>query len=223
MKPISSTKSSAQDCSRRTTSDGVLLHSCRTEKGRLVSPAALTSNYYQNCNGLRGIDRAEHWNHGNPMTMNVPICPSPFVTTPLEYVIGTGCKGVTPQTLYCPATHSAANCGLIVDETTVYKLPTASPLIPLGRSSLLQSSVASIIAMNVLRRENECGWIMANDRVPSLLISVGAVDPQRFAAAQQSGSVLPGTHSSLWAPDYRRAIPTAMQAEITLLLEVLGR
>ena len=40
---------------------------------------------------------------------------------------------------------------------------------------------------------------------------------------QQSGSVLPGTHSSLWAPDYRRAIPTAMQAEITLLLEVLGR
>ena len=58
--------------------------------------------------------------------------------------------------------------------------------------------------------------------VPSLLISVGAVDPQKFAAAQQSGSVLPGTHSSLWAPDYQRAIPTAVQAEVTLLLEALG-
>lgn len=59
--------------------------------------------------------------------------------------------------------------------------------------------------------------------VPSLLISVGAVDPQKFAAAQQSGSILPGTHSSLWAPDYQRAIPTAVQAEVTLLLEALGR
>jgi hypothetical protein len=59
--------------------------------------------------------------------------------------------------------------------------------------------------------------------VPSLLISVGAVDPQEFAAAQQSGSILPGTHSSLWAPDYQRAIPTAVQAEVTLLLEALGR
>lgn len=59
--------------------------------------------------------------------------------------------------------------------------------------------------------------------IPSLLISVGAVDPEKFAAAQQSGSVLPGTHSSLWAPDYRRSIPAAVTAEVTMLQEALRR
>lgn len=63
----------------------------------------------------------------------------------------------------------------------------------------------------------------ARSRIPSLLISVGAVNPEKFAEAQKSGTVLPGTHSSLWAPDYRRAIPAAVKAETAMLLQALER
>ena len=51
----------------------------------------------------------------------------------------------------------------------------------------------------------------ARSGVPSLLISVGAVDKEKFAEAQKSGTVPPGTHSSLWAPDYRRRHPGGRQ------------
>ncbi len=63
----------------------------------------------------------------------------------------------------------------------------------------------------------------ARSGVPSVLISVGAVDPEQFAEAKKSGTVLPGTHSSLWAPDYRRTIPVAVKAETTMLLQALQR
>jgi amidohydrolase len=58
--------------------------------------------------------------------------------------------------------------------------------------------------------------------IPSLMIVVGAVEPAVFAAAQQSGAILPGPHSPLWAPDYKPAIRTAIIAESTMLLDVLG-
>jgi hippurate hydrolase len=63
----------------------------------------------------------------------------------------------------------------------------------------------------------------ARSGVPSVLISVGAVEPEKFAEAQKSGTVLPGTHSSLWAPDYGRAIPVAVKAETTMLLQAFQR
>ena len=42
-------------------------------------------------------------------------------------------------------------------------------------------------------------------------------------ADRMRGLVLAGVHSSLWAPDYRRAIPVAVKAETTMLLQVLQR
>ena len=59
--------------------------------------------------------------------------------------------------------------------------------------------------------------------VPSVLFAVGAVDPAKFAAAQQSGTPLPGLHSSLWAPDREPTLKTAITVEATALLELLGR
>jgi hypothetical protein len=38
--------------------------------------------------------------------------------------------------------------------------------------------------------------------IPSADFWVGAVDPQKFAAAQESGTPLPQLHTAAWAPDY---------------------
>ena len=59
--------------------------------------------------------------------------------------------------------------------------------------------------------------------VPSAMFFVGAVEPAKFAAAQQSGVVLPGPHSPLWAPDREPTLKTAIMAETAALLEELGR
>ena len=41
--------------------------------------------------------------------------------------------------------------------------------------------------------------------IPSADFWVGAVEPAKFAAAQQSGELLQQLHSATWAPDY---VPT---------------
>ncbi len=57
--------------------------------------------------------------------------------------------------------------------------------------------------------------------VPAVIVWVGAVDPATHAAAQASGDTLPSLHSPLFAPDARRAIPTAVRAETAALLDLL--
>src|SRR2546426_3550907 len=49
--------------------------------------------------------------------------------------------------------------------------------------------------------------------VPSVLFHVGGVEPAKFAAAQESGTPLPGLHSSLWAPDRESTLKTAITEE----------
>ena len=58
--------------------------------------------------------------------------------------------------------------------------------------------------------------------IPSADFWVGAVNPEKFAAAQQSGAPLPQLHSAAWAPDYAPTIKIAMTVETTELLELLG-
>ena len=59
--------------------------------------------------------------------------------------------------------------------------------------------------------------------VPSLLLWVGAVEPAKFATAKQSGAVLPGLHSALWAPDRQPTIKTGIAAEIAMLMDLMGK
>ena len=59
--------------------------------------------------------------------------------------------------------------------------------------------------------------------VPSVIFWVGGVERVKFTAAQQSGTPLPGLHSSLWAPDREPTLKTAITVETAELLELLGR
>ena len=58
--------------------------------------------------------------------------------------------------------------------------------------------------------------------IPSADFWVGAVEPTKYANAQQSGTDLPQLHSSAWNPDYMPTLKMAMTVETTELLELLG-
>jgi hippurate hydrolase len=58
--------------------------------------------------------------------------------------------------------------------------------------------------------------------IPSVMLSLGAVEPGRFKAAKASGEVLPTPHSPLFAPDKERSIRTGVEALVLAALEVLA-
>ena len=59
--------------------------------------------------------------------------------------------------------------------------------------------------------------------IPALEFSVGAVNPAQFAAAKKSGESLPGPHSPFFAPDREPSLRTGVEAEMTAVLELLGK
>ncbi len=59
--------------------------------------------------------------------------------------------------------------------------------------------------------------------VKSTQLRIGAVDPEKFAAAQKSGEILPGPHTPRFLPDLKPALRTAIQTEMAALLELMGK
>jgi amidohydrolase len=59
--------------------------------------------------------------------------------------------------------------------------------------------------------------------VPSVMLSLGAVNPAIFETAQKNHEVLPGPHSSLFAPDEEPSLKTGILVETTAALELLGK
>ena len=59
--------------------------------------------------------------------------------------------------------------------------------------------------------------------VPSVRLSLGAVNPTKFETAQKNREVLPGPHSSLFAPDEEPSLKTGILVETTAVLELLGK
>ena len=57
--------------------------------------------------------------------------------------------------------------------------------------------------------------------VRTALVHIGAVDADKLAAAQKSGSSLPNVHSPLWAPVYEPTLKAAIGAETAILLDLL--
>ena len=59
--------------------------------------------------------------------------------------------------------------------------------------------------------------------VPSVLLHIGAVAPERLAEARRTGIPVPAPHSPEWAPDREATLTGAVRAEVTALLELLRR
>jgi hippurate hydrolase len=58
--------------------------------------------------------------------------------------------------------------------------------------------------------------------VPEVMLSLGAVNPQKFEEAKKTGEVLPGLHSSSFAPDLEPSLKTGVLTEATVVLQLLG-
>jgi metal-dependent amidase/aminoacylase/carboxypeptidase family protein len=58
--------------------------------------------------------------------------------------------------------------------------------------------------------------------VPSVQLSIGAVEPGKFASAKAAGTAVPGLHSPLFAPDREPTIRTAVAAFTLSVMELLG-
>jgi len=84
----------------------------------------------------------------------------------------------------------------------------------LGKDNVVQA--APIMASDDFAEYSRAG-------VPSVLLNLGAVNPARFETAQKSGEVLPGLHSSGFAPDPEPSLKTGMLVETTAVLELLAK
>ena len=58
--------------------------------------------------------------------------------------------------------------------------------------------------------------------VPSLYMSLGGADPQKYAEAKSSGVLLPFNHSPYFAPDVDPALHTGIEAEVAVLRNLLN-
>jgi metal-dependent amidase/aminoacylase/carboxypeptidase family protein len=63
----------------------------------------------------------------------------------------------------------------------------------------------------------------ARDGVPTFMMWVGATEPAKWAAAMKSGERLPSLHSPIFAPDRERTLKTAILAQTTMVLSMLGQ
>lgn len=59
--------------------------------------------------------------------------------------------------------------------------------------------------------------------VKSTMLRIGATNPEKFAAAERSGEILPGLHTARFAPDLKPSLRTAIQTEVAALLELMGK
>jgi hippurate hydrolase len=59
--------------------------------------------------------------------------------------------------------------------------------------------------------------------VPSLYLSLGGADPQKYAESKTSGVMLPSNHSPYFAPDVDPALHSGIKAEVAVLRDLLNQ
>jgi amidohydrolase len=58
--------------------------------------------------------------------------------------------------------------------------------------------------------------------IPSVMLELGAVNPEKYAAAKKSGEAIPGPHSPYFAPDREPSLKTGVEVEMAAILELMG-
>ncbi|HEY6301602.1 MAG TPA: amidohydrolase [Terriglobales bacterium] len=59
--------------------------------------------------------------------------------------------------------------------------------------------------------------------IPSVMLELGAVNPEKYAAAKKSGEALPGPHSPYFAPEREPSLKTGIEVEMAAILELMGK
>ena len=75
----------------------------------------------------------------------------------------------------------------------------------IGKSNVLETDA-------VMAGEDFGLYGRTDKNIPITLFWLGGVEPSQYDAAMQSGATLPSLHSSKFAPDYKKALPTGITA-----------
>jgi amidohydrolase len=75
----------------------------------------------------------------------------------------------------------------------------------------------------IMASEDFSLYSLEEPKPPACIFWLGAVDPERYRAAQQKGVLLPGLHSAQWAPLPEPAIRTGIKAMTAAVLDLLKR
>jgi amidohydrolase len=59
--------------------------------------------------------------------------------------------------------------------------------------------------------------------VPSVMLELGAVNPEKYAEAKKANQPLPGPHSPYFAPDREPSLKTGIEVEMAAILELMGK
>jgi metal-dependent amidase/aminoacylase/carboxypeptidase family protein len=59
--------------------------------------------------------------------------------------------------------------------------------------------------------------------IPSVMLELGAVNPEKYAEAKKNGEALPGPHSPYFAPDREPSLKTGIEVEMAAILELMSK
>jgi amidohydrolase len=73
----------------------------------------------------------------------------------------------------------------------------------------------------VIMGSEDVGYFSLDGTIPFMIFRLGAADPAKFADAKKTGKPLPGLHSALFAPVYKPAIETGVEAMSAMAASLL--
>src|SRR5579862_1798766 len=97
------------------------------------------------------------------------------------------------------------------------------PALAQRMQSVLESALGkdNVVIQDPLLVSEDFSYFTAQG-VPSFYFSLGGADPEKYAEAKAAGTPLPSNHSPLFAPDVEPAMRTGIEAEVTVLRNLLN-
>jgi amidohydrolase len=102
----------------------------------------------------------------------------------------------------------------------VYNDPPTTNLIA-DRLKQVMGDSNVVLARPIMASDDFAQYRFAG--VPSVMLELGAVNPEKYAAAAKSGEQLPGPHSPYFAPDREPTIKTGIEVEVAAILVLMGK
>jgi hippurate hydrolase len=102
----------------------------------------------------------------------------------------------------------------------VYNDPAATQRIVAALEAVMGKD-SVVLGVPIMASDDFAEYARAG--VPSLMFWLGAVSPATFEAAKTSGEILPGLHSSGFAPDEEPSLKTGIMVETSAVLELLRK
>ena len=122
------------------------------------------------------------------------------------------------------AAHAPRDPLVVVDSLQSSEVEVNDPALAARLATALRRGLgdANVVPGEPVTGSEDFGVFGRVAGVPSVQLSIGAVEPGKFASAKAAGTAVPGLHSPLFAPDREPTIRTAVAAFTLSVMELLG-